>query len=125
MAQVLLVDDDPDFLEITRLVLIHHGIEVLTASTREQAMSFLQREHPDVILLDVMMTYTLDGLDMVAQIRRLPEFRDTPILVISSLSQSQVSEMLPASSFQQIQGWLVKPIRLEDLAQKVRELCER
>ncbi|MGQ9518194.1 MAG: response regulator [Anaerolineae bacterium] len=125
MAQVLLVDDDPDFLEITRLVLIHHSIEVLTASTREQAMSFLQREHPDVILLDVMMTYTLDGLDMVAQIRRLPEFRDTPILVISSLSQSQVSEMLPASSLQQIQGWLVKPIRLEDLAQKVRELCER
>ncbi|MGQ9668294.1 MAG: response regulator [Anaerolineae bacterium] len=125
MAQVLLVDDDPDFLEITRLVLIHHGIEVLTVSTREQAMSFLQREHPDVILLDVMMTYTLDGLDMVAQIRRLPEFRDTPILVISSLSQSQVSEMLPASSLQQIQGWLVKPIRLEDLAQKVRELCAR
>lgn len=125
MARVLLVDDDPDFLEISRLVLIHHGIEVLTATTREQAMSFLQREHPDVILLDVMMTYTLDGLDMVAQIRRLPEFRDTPILVISSLSQSQVTEMFPASSLQQIQGWLVKPIRLEELAQRVRELCER
>lgn len=125
MARVLLVDDDPDFLEISRLVLIHHDIEVLTATTREQAISLLQREHPDIILLDVMMTYTLDGLDMVTQIRRLPEFRDTPILVISSLSQSQVTEMFPVSSLQPIQGWLVKPIRLEELAQRVRELCER
>lgn len=124
MARVLLVDDDPDFLEITRLVLIHHGIEVLTAGSRTQAMSLLQRERPDVILLDVMMTYALDGMDMVAQIRRLPEFRDTPILVISSLSPSQVAEMLPASSLQQIQGWLVKPVRLEELAEKVRAWCE-
>lgn len=124
MAQVLLVDDDPDFLEITRLVLIHHGIETLTASSRAQAMSILQQEHPDVILLDIMMTYTLDGMDMVTQIRRLPDFRDTPILVISSLSPSQVAEMLPASSLQQIQGWLVKPVRLEELAEKVRALCE-
>lgn len=124
MTRVLLVDDDPDFLEITRLVLVHHGIEVLTASSRAQAMSILQQEHLDVILLDVMMTYTLDGMDMVTQIRRLPDFRDTPILVISSLSPSQVSEMLPASALQQIQGWLVKPIRLEEVAEKVRALCK-
>ncbi len=125
MAQVLLVDDDPDFVEITRLVLLSHGIDVLTASIPAQAMSLLQREQPDVILLDVMLTYAMDGMDLVHQIRRLPACRDTPILVISSLSQSQVSEMFPGNSFQQIQGWLVKPIRLEGLAETVRALCKR
>ena len=58
-GKVLVVDDDPDFVEYTRIVLESQGYQVRTASTVDQALELMRQERPDVALLDVMMSYVL------------------------------------------------------------------
>jgi CheY-like chemotaxis protein len=64
MAKVLVVDDDPDFVKVTTRVLEKAGHEVVSAANGAKALQAMRREAPDVVLLDIMMSYILDGLDV-------------------------------------------------------------
>ena len=75
MPKILVVDDDPDFVKITRTILQSQKYDVITASTGEQGLAVMRREKPDLVILDVMMAYILDGLDVRRQTRTSRGFR--------------------------------------------------
>lgn len=60
-GRILIVDDDPDFTEVTRTVLRSKGYQVDTASAGIQALARMRQERPDLVLLDVMMDWPLEG----------------------------------------------------------------
>ena len=64
MSKVLIVDDDPDFVTICRTVLVAEGYEVLEAANGQEALEVLRQDKPDLVLLDVMMSTTLEGVDV-------------------------------------------------------------
>ena len=78
--KILLVDDEPEILEICRDYLKASGYEVLTAKDGAQGLSFARREKPDLVVLDLMMP-EMDGLDMCRTIRRES---NVPIIILTA-----------------------------------------
>lgn len=123
MARVLIVDDDPDIVEASRLFLQRDGHEVTTASSREGGMAAVQRVQPELLVLDVMMDQPDDGIAMAQDLRR--QGFTGPILMLTSLSKvagftyDKDSDVLPVNEFVQ------KPIDPQALTAKVRELLSQ
>src|SRR5229473_1846814 len=79
---VLVVDDDPDILQTLGLCLSSEGYRVLMAANGKEALDILDREHPSVILLDLMMP-VMDGWQFVAELEHRG-WRDVPLLILSA-----------------------------------------
>ncbi|WP_052666186.1 response regulator transcription factor [Nitriliruptor alkaliphilus] len=88
MVRVLAVDDDPVILRLLQLNLELEGHEVLTAADGRSGLEAIRREHPEVVLLDVMMP-NLDGFQVCNEIRADPDpqVAATPIIFLSAKAQ--------------------------------------
>jgi len=113
---ILVVDDDPNSLDIVRTYLEARGYEVATALDGKEALSRLEEVRPAVVLLDVMMP-GMDGWEVARVIKNHPEFgRTTRVVMLTARSDfSDKHEGLRAGA----DDYLVKPIRLEELGQRV------
>jgi formate transporter len=118
--QILVVDDDPDFVEITRTILRKEGYEIASAASGEQAFQMMKKERPDLVLLDVIMATPLDGVDLSGRMARDPELKEVPIVMISSIDSSQHAELLPDDARIPIDAWISKPVNPEHLLRTVR-----
>lgn len=121
MAKILVVDDDPDFAEITRIILETDGHQVIGAANGEQALSKMREDKPDLVLLDVMMSYVLEGLDVCKEMRTDHELRSIPIIMVSSIASSPHAEMFPTNEYLPINAWISKPVQPDDLLKKIRQ----
>jgi CheY-like chemotaxis protein len=81
---ILVVDDDPDIVATSRIILESNGYEVQTASSGKEAMDLLARCKPDLMLLDVMMASDTEGFDLAFKLKEDPEFRDLPIIMLTA-----------------------------------------
>ncbi len=93
MKRVLIVDDDPDFVEVTRAVLERAGYEVTSAADGDEGMRRVRETHPDLIILDVIMKTVLDGLDMSRRMADSADLHDTPILMVTSIANSDYAAL--------------------------------
>jgi len=118
--QILVVDDDPDFVEITRTILRQEGYEFASASNGEQAFQTMKEERPDLVLLDVMMATPLEGVELCGRMARDPELKDIPIVMISSIDSSEHASLLPDNVHIPIDAWISKPVDPEHLLKTVR-----
>ena len=91
-ATVLWIDDDPLLLGLCVGVLAQHGYRVLTATDGAAGIAFAHAEHPDVILLDVLMP-RMDGFAVCRQLRADPRLHDTPIILLTALDDPGVRPM--------------------------------
>ena len=82
--KILVVDDEPTIRELAEELLTSAGYSVLTARDGEEALRLVCDEHPDLILLDVIMP-KVNGFEVVREIRGDPRVRDIPILILSAL----------------------------------------
>ena len=112
---MLVIDDDPDILQTLGLCLSSEGYRVLMAANGKEALDILEREHPSVILLDLMMP-VMDGWQFVAELDHRGQ-RDVPLLILSADRSVQGhAQQLRAS------GHLAKPFDLDELLGKVQQL---
>lgn len=118
MATILVVDDDPDFVEIVRSIL-KSKYELSTASNGKQALESMRKQKPDLVLLDVMMSYVLDGLDVTEAMNQDPNLRNIPVIMISSLPSTRYAGMFPTDRYVAIDDWISKPINPNDLLSRV------
>ena len=119
MARILVVDDDPDFVEIARMILTVAGHEVDSAPDGDTALRMVQDAPPDLILLDVMMRGILDGVH-VAHTLDEASAEHIPVIMISSIASSPMAEMFPTDTYVPIDMWISKPVQPDDLLGKVR-----
>jgi CheY-like chemotaxis protein len=121
-AKILVVDDDPDFVEITRIVLESKGYSVISASNGREAMACVRAEHPDLVVLDVMMSSILDGLDVTQQLASDPQTEFMPIIMVSSIADTPYAGLFPVEEQPHMDAWMSKPIDPKALLAKVDEL---
>lgn len=121
MARILVVDDDPDFVEITRTILESNGYEVASATNADQALKAMRHNLPDLVLLDVMMSTVLDGLNLSHVISEDPELRVVPVVMVSSITDSPSAGMFPTDEYIPIDAWISKPVQPDDLLSKVAQ----
>lgn len=117
---ILIVDDDPDFVEITTRILRTHGYDVLQATSGAEGLRIMRQQKPDVVLLDIMMTTVLDGLSASEEMRSDPELRDIPVIMISSIADTEYAAVFPTDGYLPMDEWISKPVRPEELLKKVR-----
>jgi len=120
MPKILVVDDDPDFVLICRMILKAEGYQVLEAANGGQALESMRQEKPDLVLLDVMMSTTLEGVDVSKEMEADPNLRDVPIVMISSIGTSEYASEFPDDERIPIDSWISKPIQPEVLLKTVR-----
>lgn len=119
---ILVVDDDPDFVEIARTVLESEGYKVTAATNGTQALERARAEHPLLVLLDVMMSTVLDGISVSEAMRDDPELKDIPVIMVSSIADSEHAGMFPTDEDIHIDYWLSKPVPPKELLRKVNSL---
>ena len=120
MPKILVIDDDPDFIKITRTILHSQNYEVLTAVNGEQGLEVMRREKPDLVLLDIMMSYILDGLDARRRMAEDKDIQGIPVIMVTSLTGERVRSELPSDEYVPASEWLHKPIDPDKLLDSVK-----
>ncbi len=125
MAKVLVVDDDPDFVKVTSKVLQKAGHEVVAAANGAKALQTMRKDPPDLVLLDIMMSYILDGLDVSREMAEDPRLKDIPVIMVTSLTGVKGSGMFPTDEYIPVDQWLSKPVDPDTLLARVNEALAR
>jgi CheY-like chemotaxis protein len=121
MAKILVVDDDPGFVRLTRRILESQDYEVVSAPDGEKALAAMRQEKPDLVLLDIMMAYILDGLDVSREMAEDPELQDIPVIMITSLTGARDQVTLPSDEYVPVEEWIHKPIDPDDLLARIKK----
>ena len=120
MKRILVVDDEIGALTLIGIMLERGGFEVLKAKDAEQAISVLDLETPDLIILDVMMP-GMDGIELCRVLRERPDTAELPILILSARGYAKsVMNGMDAGAT----DYLPKPILHHDLVAKVRRMLD-
>jgi CheY-like chemotaxis protein len=122
MSKILIVDDDPDFVEATRIVLEQHGHETTNAANGDEGLQAVRTEKPDLIILDVIMSSVLDGLNVSQELQEDPEHKDIPILMVTSIANTDYAALFPTDEYVHISAFLTKPISPDQLMSQVNRL---
>lgn len=125
MAKILIVDDDPDFTETTRIVLESAGHTILNATSGDKGFARAREEKPDLIVLDVIMDSVLDGVSMSQSMYDDPEMRSTPIIMVTSIANTDYAELFPTDDYIHIQAFLTKPVAPASLLKQVDKLLAK
>lgn len=96
-ATILLVDDDPDFLECHRLLLESAGYGIVTASDPDQAWQLLRERTPDLVVTDLMMSRLDAGFSLARRIKLDPDLRRVPVIIATAASGQRGYDFRPQS----------------------------
>lgn len=125
IARILIVDDDPDFCEISRTILEPAGYEVITAADTAQAMECIERDYPDLILLDLVMNTVDEGLEFGKRLHCDPILRHLPIVYVTSIGDSPYADRTQPEDAHYAAAWLPKPFSPQTLIQTVGNVLEQ
>lgn len=119
--KILLVDDEPDILEIVGYNLSNEGYKIITAENGLEGVKKAKKEKPQLIILDVMMP-EMDGIEACEQIRQIPELEDSIITFLTARGEdySQVAGFEAGAD-----DYITKPIKPKVLVSKVKALLRR
>jgi len=117
---VLIVDDEPMARTLLRLMLVRAGFNVAEAEDGYDALNKVKQNHPDIILLDVMMP-GMDGFTVCEKLRLEEDTSDLPVIMLSAKTDlDSINKGLRVGATK----YLTKPISPEDLTRHVREVLD-
>ena len=121
---ILIIDDDPDFVMVTKAILETKQYEVRFAYDSEDGMAKLEEEVPDVLILDVMMGKGAEGFVMARKIRKESRYDQMPILMITSMTE-QTGFSFPGGNkhprFLPVDEYIEKGMEPQVLLEKVEQ----
>ena len=122
MPKILVVDDDKDFIKITKMILQANNYAVVTASNGEDGLKVMRAEKPDLVILDVMMSYILDGLDVRRTMAEDKDLQHIPVIMVTSLTAARAQGTLPSDEYVPSAEWVHKPIDPDTLLERVKKV---
>lgn len=121
MAHILAVDDDPDVLGTVERVLQRENFEVYTVNSGQKALEYLERNLPDMIILDIIMP-EMDGITVCRHLRADSRFTALPVLFLTAKgSTDDIVAGLDAGA----DDYVIKPFELAELRARVHALLRR
>jgi len=115
-GKVLAVDDDPTTQNLIKFLLERQGLAVTVRADGKEALAQIQRDPPDVILLDIMMP-AMSGFEVLGAVRKMPEHSDLPVIILTGLDdQENVIRGLEMGA----NDYQTKPIQSQELVARVQ-----
>ena len=114
-GKVLIIDDDPDFVEVVRTALETDDFEVFSAADGSQGLALMRQEKPDLVFLDVIMVLPDEGVTVSEEMARDADLRDIPVVMVSSVAQSEYTGYFPTDRPLHVDLFLDKPVSLQKL----------
>ena len=125
MERILVIDDDPIFVKSTTAILEAHGYQVESASNREEGLAKMNEQKPDLLILDVMMDWVLDGVSISREMMAERDLRRIPIVMVTSIMNSEYRGVFPQDEYLHIDSWLNKPCPPDKLVAEIEKTLER
>ena len=124
-AKILLVDDDIDFVEATKIVL-ESKHQVIVAYEGDEGLRKAREENPDLIILDIIMPVK-DGFTAAEHLKRDPQLNRIPVLMLTAFSQKYKETSIPISRgfTLEAEDYVEKPVSPEELLARVDELLQK
>ena len=116
--RILVVEDNTKNLKLVRDVLQFAGFEIIEATTGEDGVELMAREHPDLVLMDLQLP-GIDGAEALRQIRELPDVGHVPVLAVTAFAMNEDRRRASQAGFD---GYVEKPISVRGLTDQVRAL---
>lgn len=125
--KILIVDDDRDFVEISRATLESKGYQVVPAYDGKEGLEKALKEDPDLIVLDVMMTTKTEGFEVARQMRENESLKKTPIVMVTAIREKMnvSSKIEPDENWLPVTEFIEKPFPPRKLLKKIDELLSR
>lgn len=116
--KILVVEDDKDLLSLINKKLTDEGFTVAAVETGRQALDFLEKGRPDLVLLDILLP-DIDGLTILNEIANNPKTKDLPVIILSNLAdQGSVEQAAAVGDYE----YLVKAkTDLNDVVKRIRK----
>ncbi|MFC1543289.1 response regulator [Candidatus Neomarinimicrobiota bacterium] len=130
-ATILVIDDDDDFLKSMKIILESASYRFLSAANPQEGMEKIKSEHPDLILLDIMMDSLFDGFSMCHTLKTTKEYRSyrhVPVIFVSAVKQKVGSRFTFDYREQGMAGpddYLDKPVDPEQLLECIKKHLKR
>lgn len=130
-TKILVIDDDPDFIDAVTPILESALYDVLTALSPNEGKEKIFSEKPDLILLDIMMDSLFDGFSLCHAIKtskEYKEFKDTPIIFISAVKEKTGSRFAFRGEEQGMIGpddYIDKPVKPNDLLARIEKFLKK
>jgi len=124
-AKILLVDDDIDFVEATKVILESKPYEVIVACDGDEGLRKAMEEKPDLILLDVVMPVK-DGFTAAEQLKEDPQLSKIPVIMLTAFSSKGQETSIPRSRgfTLEAEDYIEKPVTPEELISRVQRYLE-
>ena len=122
--KILLIDDDVDFVEMNRAFLASNGYNVLCAYNGVDGFEIAQKEMPDLIVLDVMMTDVGEGFEVARLLKKEEKTKAIPIIMLTSVNQEHGFNLTigPDAAWNPVDEFIEKPFGPSELMIKIKEL---
>ena len=123
--KILIVDDDSDITYAMQMILESHGYLVDSAVNSATARSKMEKEKPDLLILDVMMDTMHEGFDFDRELKHHPEYKDIPILMLTAVKERFGLDFKPEAGDQEwlpVEDFLDKPVKPAVLLEKIEKL---
>ncbi|UCH50523.1 MAG: response regulator [Chloroflexota bacterium] len=125
-AKILLVDDDEDFVEATKLVLESKPYEVIVAQDGDEGLAKARKEKPDLIILDVIMPVK-DGFSAAEQLKKDTELQKIPVIMLTSfaIKGGETSLSISQGLTLDTEDYVDKPVSPQELLKRVERLLKK
>jgi len=124
-TKIVVTDDDPEIRDTIQAMLETRGYVAVTAADRGEGMAAIRRERPDLVILDVMMDSWQDGFEMSREMRKDPELKSIPILMLTAVGERtgiDVKSSAGDPTWLPVDAYLEKPVEPDVLFSRIEEL---
>jgi len=122
LRKVVCVEDEPEMIDLIRLILSRKGFEVIGAEGGVKGLATIRKEKPDLVLLDLMMP-EMDGWQVYQQLKAEPATAQIPVIVVTAKAQN-IDKVL-GLHIAKVDDYIPKPFSLQELVDRVEAVLKR
>ncbi|MEK7850131.1 MAG: response regulator [Candidatus Omnitrophota bacterium] len=126
--KILIIDDDADMVESTKVVLEAKSYKVFTAANKQSALVQIKEVMPDLIIMDVMLEKMSDGFDLSRELKSDEKYKRIPVLMVTAIGEKtgfRFSEAAGDKVWLPVDDYAEKPLKPEELISKVEKLLSK
>lgn len=121
-TKIIYVEDDPDTINLVTLILTRHGYDLMGVSESKKSLELIEKESPDVILLDLMLP-EIDGWEIFRKLKKNPKTKDIPVIIITA--KAQPIDKVLGLQIAKVDDYITKPFTPEDILQSVNRILKK